>query len=111
MKNSYDIKDMPPRDFIRLVSLRITTIHTLRFGLLLSCGDSLAQASQLALHDDPHLLAQACTELVRLGYMRVCKHEGPDQTDRPVMVANNPTTYDPDQADVEVPGKENETKH
>jgi hypothetical protein len=109
--NTYDIKDMPPRDFIRYFALRITTKPTLQFGLLLSCGDSIEMAMNQALGNNQQLLLEATVELIKLGFMRRNKNEGSHKTDRPELVENKPTVYDPDQSDVEVSGQEKGTRH
>jgi len=68
---SIQVREMTPRDFIREYGLMIHDLDALRFGLLLSCGDSLEQASRLALGNEQDRVLRACNYLHRVGYMQM----------------------------------------
>jgi hypothetical protein len=65
-------------------------------------------AMNQALGNNQQLLLEATVELIKLGFMRRNKND--DKMDDSV-VANEPTLYDPNEADVEVQGVEKPTKH
>lgn len=69
-----EIKDLPPREFIRKYAMLIYEIDVLKFALLLSCGDSLDQAARLAMMSEERLL-EALSTLERIGYLRMGKPE------------------------------------
>ena len=66
----YLVESMEPEEFIRKYALLITQLPTLKFALMLACGDELNQASRLALGNDVYLQGQATQELIRLGFMK-----------------------------------------
>ena len=65
------VKDMSPREFIRMYAMRIFEEDALKFGLLLSCGDSPDQAATAALNSDQSRILRSCSILQRLGYLKM----------------------------------------
>jgi len=67
------VKDMSPREFIRTYAMRVFDEDALKFGMLLSCGDSPDQAARIALNSDQSRILRSCSILERLGYLKMDK--------------------------------------
>jgi hypothetical protein len=103
----FKVKDMTPREFIRYYGLMIHEADVLKFGLLLSCGDSPEQAFRLALNDDQLRLNAAILQLERLGYIKRMTDERQAKLDRG-MVEHQPTADDETAPDLEVQVRQDE---